>query len=110
MGIQIHAGDNYRRVLNYPGASHGAVSMHVWVARAWGLQSEADAKKHEDIVFVQDRPKEVHLSRKSSIGTWLHPHQATFTTCTCQTEMVSLVDLATAMSTWAARNDRRSGP
>ena len=30
---------------------------HVWVSRAWGLQSEEAAKRNNDIVYVTDRPK-----------------------------------------------------
>jgi predicted dehydrogenase len=60
MGTQIHAGDNYRRVVELiqTGAVGPVREVHVWVSRAWGLQSEEDAKKHGDIVFVQERPKE----------------------------------------------------
>jgi predicted dehydrogenase len=60
MGIQIHAGDNYRRVVELvQSGSIGPVSeVHVWVSRAWGWQSEEEAKANKDIVFVQDRPKE----------------------------------------------------
>ncbi|HEY8551536.1 MAG TPA: Gfo/Idh/MocA family oxidoreductase [Vicinamibacterales bacterium] len=59
MGTQIHAGDNYRRVVEL--VQRGTVGtireVHVWVSRAWGLHaSEEEAKKHGDIVFVQDRP------------------------------------------------------
>src|SRR5690606_5322106 len=40
------------------GGAIGTVSeVHVWVGRAWGRHaSEAEAKAHGDIVFVQDRP------------------------------------------------------
>jgi predicted dehydrogenase len=61
MGIQIHAGDNYRRVVELiQSGAIGAVSeAHVWVSRAWGWQpNKAEADKHKDIVFVQDRPAE----------------------------------------------------
>jgi predicted dehydrogenase len=37
----------------------GTVSeAHVWVNRAWGWQSEEDARKHKDIVSVCERPSE----------------------------------------------------
>lgn len=60
MGTQIHGLPNYRRVVELvQSGAIGAVSeAHVWVSRAWGLQSEADAKRHRDIVYVTDRPKE----------------------------------------------------
>ncbi len=59
MGTQIHAGDNYRRVVEIvQGGAIGVVSeVHVWVGRAWGRHaSEEEARKHGDIVFVQERP------------------------------------------------------
>jgi predicted dehydrogenase len=60
MGIQIHATDNYRRVVEIIQANViGPVKeVHVWVSRAWGLQSEEAAKRNKDIVYVTDRPKE----------------------------------------------------
>jgi predicted dehydrogenase len=60
MGTQIHAGANYRRVVELiqSGAIGPVREAHVWVGRAWGLQSEADARANHDIVFVTDRPKE----------------------------------------------------
>jgi len=59
MGIQIHATENYRQVAELVQAGIiGPVSeAHVWVSRAWGQQSEDDAKRHKDIVFITDRPK-----------------------------------------------------
>ena len=60
MGTQIHAGDNYRRVVELvqTGAIGAVSEVHVWVGRAWGWQPDAEtAKQHRDIVFVQDRPK-----------------------------------------------------
>ena len=59
MGTQVHASDNYRRVVELvqAGAIGKVTECHVWVARAWGWQaSEAEATEHKDIVFVQDRP------------------------------------------------------
>lgn len=60
MGTQIHAGNNYHRVVELiqSGAIGEVSEAHVWVGRAWGLQSEADAKKHNDLLFVDARPTE----------------------------------------------------
>jgi predicted dehydrogenase len=60
MGTQMHATDNYRRVVELiqKNAIGPVREVHVWVSRAWGLQSAADAKKNRDIVHVADRPKE----------------------------------------------------
>jgi predicted dehydrogenase len=60
MGTQIHAGSNYRRVVELiQGGVIGSVrEAHVWVSRAWGHQSEEDAKRHHDIVWTAERPKE----------------------------------------------------
>lgn len=60
MGTQIHGMPNYRRVVELiqSGAIGNVSEVHVWVARAWGLQSKAEAKAHGDRVFVTERPKE----------------------------------------------------
>jgi predicted dehydrogenase len=61
MGTQIHAGENYRRVVELiqTGAVGAVTEVHVWVGRAWGRHaSEAEAKAANDIVFVQERPAE----------------------------------------------------
>jgi predicted dehydrogenase len=60
MGIQIHAGDNYRRVVELvqTGAIGPVREVHVWVGRAWGWQSPEDAKAAGDIVSVTSRPIE----------------------------------------------------
>ncbi|MDB5331320.1 MAG: gfo/Idh/MocA family oxidoreductase [Phycisphaerales bacterium] len=59
MGIQIHATENYRKVVELvqAGAIGPVREAHVWVSRAWGLQSEEAAKRNHDIVYVADRPK-----------------------------------------------------
>jgi len=60
MGTQIHAGDNYRRVVELvqSGAIGKVRECHVWVSRAWGRQPSLEAsKEHKDIVFVQERPE-----------------------------------------------------
>lgn len=61
MGTQIHAGSNYHRVVELiqSGAIGPVSEAHVWVGRAWGRQSEAEAKANNDIVSVTERPKEI---------------------------------------------------
>jgi hypothetical protein len=58
MGTQIHAGDNYRRVVELiqTGAIGPVREAHVWVSRAWGRQSEEEARAHDDIVSARERP------------------------------------------------------
>lgn len=59
MGTQIHAGENYRRVVELiqAGAIGPVREVHVWVGRTWGWQAtEADAKAARDIVFTAERP------------------------------------------------------
>jgi len=60
MGIQIHATDNYRRVVELvqSGAIGPVHEAHVWVSRAWGWQSPEAAARNKDIVTITDRPKE----------------------------------------------------
>ncbi|HWE04610.1 MAG TPA: Gfo/Idh/MocA family oxidoreductase [Tepidisphaeraceae bacterium] len=60
MGIQIHATENYRRVVELvrSGVIGPVREVHVWVSRAWGLQSEEAAKRNRDIVKVSERPTE----------------------------------------------------
>src|SRR5262249_8102398 len=60
MGTKIHAGDNYRRVVELVqtdavGPVHEA---HVWVNRAWGRQSKEAAERNGDRLFVLERPTE----------------------------------------------------
>ncbi len=58
MGTQIHAGDNYRRVVELvqSGAIGPVREVHVWVGRAWGWQPPEAATKNRDIVSVRERP------------------------------------------------------
>jgi predicted dehydrogenase len=69
MGIQNHAGENYRRVVELirAGVVGPVREVQVWVSRAWGLQSEAAAKRNKDRVIVSERPKE-----KEAIPDGLH--------------------------------------
>ncbi|HUE72720.1 MAG TPA: Gfo/Idh/MocA family oxidoreductase, partial [Pirellulaceae bacterium] len=60
MGTQIHAEDNYRRVVEliHSGAIGPVREAHVWVGRVWGWQpTEEEAKKNNDIVFTSERPQ-----------------------------------------------------
>jgi predicted dehydrogenase len=59
MGTQVHASENYRRVVELirAGAIGPVSAAHVWVGRAWGRQSDEDAKKYGDIVSVRERPE-----------------------------------------------------
>jgi predicted dehydrogenase len=58
MGTQMHASENYRRVVELiqTGAIGSVSEVHVWVSRAWGWQSEEAAARNKDIVSVRDRP------------------------------------------------------
>jgi predicted dehydrogenase len=60
MGNQGHASDNHRRVkeLIQSGAIGPVREVHVWVNRAWGIQSEEAATRNKDIVSVTSRPTE----------------------------------------------------
>ncbi len=60
MGTQIHASSNYHRVVELiqSGAIGPVSEAHVWVGRAWGLQTKQEADANRDIVFVTERPKE----------------------------------------------------
>lgn len=60
MGTQIHGMSNYRRVVELvrSGVIGDVTDAHVWVSRAWGLQSAEDAEKNQDRIHVTERPKE----------------------------------------------------
>ena len=76
MGTQIHATDNYREVVELiqSGAIGDVHEVDVWVSRAWGLQSEADAAKHKDRLFVDRRPAESMVPPKHlDWDQWLGP-------------------------------------
>ena len=79
MGIQIHAGDNYRRVVELvqSGAIGQVREAHVWVSRAWGLQTEEAAKRNKDIVFITERPTEAgDVPPELDWDLWLGPAPA----------------------------------
>jgi predicted dehydrogenase len=76
MGTQIHAGENYRRVVELIRAKAiGSVrEVHVWVSRAWGWQSEEEARANHDIVIAQERPKETATPPADlDWDTWIGP-------------------------------------
>ncbi len=76
MGTQIHATNNYRRVVELvqSGAVGPVREVHVWVGRAWGLQSAEEAKANRDIVYVTERPKEsVKPPASLAWDLWLGP-------------------------------------
>jgi hypothetical protein len=80
MGTQIHAGDNYRRVVELimTGAIGPVREVHAWVSRAWGWQgSEDEARRNNDIVLVQDRPAESEpVPANLNWDLWLGPAPA----------------------------------
>ncbi len=76
MGTQIHAGDNYRRVVELvqSGTIGPVREVHVWVGRAWGWQSPEAAAKNRDIVSVRERPAETSPVPKGlDWDLWLGP-------------------------------------
>jgi predicted dehydrogenase len=76
MGTQIHATGNYRRVVELvQGGAIGPVrEAHVWVGRAWGRQGREEAKRHGDIVWVEERPREaMPVPRGLDWDLWLGP-------------------------------------
>ena len=60
MGTQMHARDNFRRVVELirSGAIGPVREAHVWVSRAWGWQTPEEARINKDIVSVLERPRE----------------------------------------------------
>jgi predicted dehydrogenase len=76
MGTQIHAGDNYRRVVELvqTGAVGPVHEVHVWVSRAWGRQSQEAATRYHDPLFVTERPgKPMPVPTGLDWDLWLGP-------------------------------------
>jgi predicted dehydrogenase len=76
MGIQMHATENYRRVVELvqAGVIGPVREAHVWVSRAWGLQSPEAAARNKDIVTVSERPSEAQpVPASLDWDLWLGP-------------------------------------
>jgi predicted dehydrogenase len=76
MGTQIHAGSNYRRVVELiQSQAIGPVrEAHVWVSRAWGWQNEQEAREHRDLLWTAERPKdEMPIPSGLDWDLWLGP-------------------------------------
>src|SRR5207249_9031443 len=76
---QMHASETYRRVVELVQANAvGPVrEAHVWVSRAWGLQTEEESKRNKDIVYVTDRPRDTApLPANLDWELWLGPAPA----------------------------------
>ncbi len=79
MGNQGHASDNHRRVkeLIQGGAIGPVREVHVWVNRAWGIQSGEAATRNKDIVSVTSRPTEAEpVPPGLNWDLWLGPAPA----------------------------------
>ncbi len=59
MGTQIHASENYRRVVEAieSGAIGQVSEVHVWTSRAWGWQTKEQAEANKDRIYTPDTPE-----------------------------------------------------
>lgn len=76
MGTQIHAQNNYRRVVELvqSGAIGPVREVHVWVDRTWGRQSPEDAAKYQDVANTQERPaEEMPVPPELDWDLWIGP-------------------------------------
>jgi hypothetical protein len=76
MGIQMHASNNYREVVEVirTGVLGRIKEVHVWVNRAWGLQSKEAAERNKDRVYVAERPSAAQQPPKDlDWDLWLGP-------------------------------------
>ena len=76
MGTQIHAQNNYRRVVELvqSGAIGPVREVHSWVDRTWGRQSPEDAVKYGDVANTQERPtEEMPVPPELDWDLWIGP-------------------------------------
>ncbi|QDU95607.1 Gfo/Idh/MocA family protein [Lignipirellula cremea] len=76
MGTQVHAGDNYRRVVELiqSGAIGDVRDAHVWVNRAWGRHPSPEAAEAAGDFYVAERPKEAQpIPAGLDWDLWLGP-------------------------------------
>jgi predicted dehydrogenase len=75
MGTQMHASSNYRRIVELvqSGAIGPVREAHVWVGRAWGLQSEEEARINKDIIYVAERPPAAAPPADVDWDLWIGP-------------------------------------
>lgn len=76
MGTQIHATENYRRVVELveSGAIGAVKEVHCWVSRAWGWQTQEEAEKNKDIIYTPDTPtKGMPVPAGLDWDLWLGP-------------------------------------
>ncbi len=76
MGNQMHSTSNFRRIVELiQSGGIGAVrEVHVWVSRAWGQQTEEEARANKDIIITVDSPTETHPAPANiDWEVWLGP-------------------------------------
>jgi predicted dehydrogenase len=75
MGIQNHATDHFRRVVELiqSGAIGPVHEVHVWTSRAWGWQSKEEREAAKDIHYVSDTPEPAPVPAGLHWDLWLGP-------------------------------------
>ncbi|KAA5541825.1 Gfo/Idh/MocA family oxidoreductase [Roseiconus nitratireducens] len=76
MGTQMHASDNYRRVVELirSGAIGRVREVHVWVSRAWGWHpTESAAREAKDRYVILGKPSVDPVPKNLDWDLWLGP-------------------------------------
>ena len=75
MGTQIHATDNYRRVVELiqTGAIGPVHEVHVWVGRAWGRQPKESAQRHSEFSPSAKARQHIPVPKGLDWELWLGP-------------------------------------